>query len=230
MSIADLIRSMAALGAPAEAIALAVEAIEAKDAEIAAREAVAEERRARDAKRKRDERAARRVQGQSADNPGTVQGESGTDPLSPSPSSSPQTPHQHPRPHTPANTEKPRAREATLLPADWEPEPLTGSAADAVASWRNGALERELDRFRDWAASTAGPNSRKKDWQAAWRNWVLKADDEGRNSDRRSGRSRTDRKSVREIGMGLASGHGTALDQAIALGFEHLDFIEGNVR
>lgn len=85
MSIAALIRNMAAAGAPPEAIAIAVEAIEAADAKLAAGRAVA-----RDRKRRQRER----------DGHGTVTGQSVTERDSPpSPSPSPQTPQ--PRPHPP---------------------------------------------------------------------------------------------------------------------------------
>ena len=64
MSLAALIRGMSEAGAPAEAIALAVEAIEARDAAL-------EARRTAERDRKRRQRA-----GQSRDNAGTVTGQS----------------------------------------------------------------------------------------------------------------------------------------------------------
>lgn len=54
MSIAALIRSMAVAGAPAEAIALAVEAIEAADARLETARAAARERKARQRAKERD--------------------------------------------------------------------------------------------------------------------------------------------------------------------------------
>ena len=89
---------------------------------------------------------------------------------------SPQTPQ--PPTHTPVN--KKPARKGHRLPEDWGPKPLTPDLAEAVAGWPAGAIERELSRFRDWAASANGPNALKKDWDAAWRNWLRKAEDEGR--------------------------------------------------
>lgn len=134
--------------------------------------------RKRDRIRKRD---VRRVRGQSEDIPGTVA--DGVPPLDP-PSLLPQTPKTLP-PIIPPPTKKPRVV-AHRLPEDWEPSELTGETGKAVAKWPPGALERELERFRDWAASASGANARKVDWQAAWRNWVRKADDEGRyRNDRR---------------------------------------------
>jgi len=100
--------------------------------------------------------------------------------LSRPPLSSPQTPQQTPPTHTHPDT-KPRARKGHRLPDDWEPAPLTGEIAQVVAGWPPGAIERELARFRDWAASATGPNATKSDWQAAWRNWLRKADDDGRH-------------------------------------------------
>lgn len=70
MSIAAMIRSMAAAGASAEAIAIAVEAIEARDSAAAATRAKAAERKARQRERERDSHAT--VTGQSKDSHGTV--------------------------------------------------------------------------------------------------------------------------------------------------------------
>ena len=81
--------------------------------------------------------------------------------------------------HTPVK--KQPARKGHRLPDDWQPKPLPPELAKAVATWPPGAVERELARFRDWAAAATGPNATKSDWDAAWRNWLRKADDEGRH-------------------------------------------------
>lgn len=91
-------------------------------------------------------------------------------PLSPQ---TPQTPTHTPVKQTPA-------RKGHRMPDDWQPKPLPATITDFVRTWPPGALERELARFRDWAASANGPNALKKDWDAAWRNWLRKADDENR--------------------------------------------------
>lgn len=67
MSMADLMKAMADAGAPFEAILIAVRALEEKEAEIARRDQEAAEKRAKDAERKRNERA-------STDSPRTVHG------------------------------------------------------------------------------------------------------------------------------------------------------------
>jgi len=61
VSVSDLMQAMAAAGAPMEAIILAVRAIEAKDAEIAARDQAAAEKRAEHAEWKRNNRASKKV-------------------------------------------------------------------------------------------------------------------------------------------------------------------------
>lgn len=96
VSIADFIESMAAAGAPIEAIILAVRTIEGKEAEI-------ESRRAKDAERKRRQRDRDRdshddVTGQSSDS-------HGDSPLPPPPLS-PQTPHTPPPPPPLALTQR----------------------------------------------------------------------------------------------------------------------------
>jgi len=81
--------------------------------------------------------------------------------------------------HTPEIIKPARVR-GHRLPTDWQPTSLPADLAAAVKFWPSKALDREMSRFRDWAASATGPNAVKLDWQAAWRNWVRKAEDEGR--------------------------------------------------
>jgi len=116
---------------------------------------------------------------------------------------SPQTPlptptHTHPEKQTPA-------RKGHRLPVDWMPAPLTGDAADAVAGWPPGAEERELARFRDWAASATGPNALKTNWDAAWRNWIRKAVDDGRYGKSHGRNSQSARPAIIEIGRSVAA-------------------------
>ena len=162
--IATAVRHLLAAGVTGEALVAAIADMEASQPV----DAVAEKRRAYDRERKRALKSTGipPETAESTENP------------SPSPSSSPD-PSNNP---TPTHGEIPRARKASAcrLPESWNPEPLGGDVAKASAAWPPGALDRELARFRDWAASASGANARKSDWQAAWRNWVRKADDEGR--------------------------------------------------
>jgi hypothetical protein len=88
------------------------------------------------------------------------------------------------------NNTRGRAREGTRLPDDWEPKPLTEPLESTVAAWPVGAIERELAKFRDWAASANGPNALKKNWDAAWRNWLRRREEDGRCEGRSSGGKR----------------------------------------
>ncbi|MBB3956859.1 hypothetical protein [Novosphingobium sediminicola] len=194
--MSDLLARLIAAGTPADLVAeVAMEIARAdvvrrQEAEDAARK---EKKRADNARRQREfkERNRPPVTQGNADNalPALVAVTCVTSPaLSPSPNEINSNPHPHTHPET--NTARTRG---TRLPVDWVPEPLTGDLAKAIAQWPPGALERELARFRDWAASTSGPNAVKKDWQAAWRNWLRKAHDEGRylkhgNQDRNQNR------------------------------------------
>lgn len=123
--------------------------------------------------------------------------------LSPAPLPSPQTPQLTPHPHThPEHT--PRARKGHRLPSDWVPEPLSGEIAVSVSSWPVGAIERELARFRDWAASATGQTALKSDWQATWRNWLRRAVDEGRYQTNDRQRSPTAKPTTRESALRVA--------------------------
>ena len=204
MRTSELAAAMAAAGAPIDAILIALRAIEERDEAIDAKRAVERNR-----KRKQREKAAENdgtITGQSRDTSGTVPEKPS---LSPSPLSSPQTPLLTPRPHTHPDNNT-RARKGTRLPADWQPSELTGDTGDAVKIWPPGSLDRELARFRDWAASVTGKNAVKSDWQAAWRNWIRKVQDEGRyghgcKANRASGDTSIDRRSslARAIDEGL---------------------------
>ena len=81
------------------------------------------------------------------------------------------------------------------LPDDWQPEPFApGSVAEQAARGKPpGWIERELSKFRDWAASATGANARKANWQAAWRNWIVRADENGTQTNRTTGSIRGNR-------------------------------------
>jgi hypothetical protein len=72
-------------------------------------------------------------------------------------------------------------RKKHRLPVDWEPKPFTPSsqAAQAMARWEPGRLERELAKFRDHHTAAG---SRFECWQAAWGKWTNNSRDFERGS------------------------------------------------
>jgi hypothetical protein len=85
--------------------------------------------------------------------------------------------------HTPSNSPSeakaslaPKGK-ATRLPADWQPDPLTGETEAMVSAWSVGMLERELSKFRDYWAGASGRRASKHDWNAAFRNWLRNANE-----------------------------------------------------
>jgi len=166
--IATALRHMLAAGMPHDAIVAAVSEMEA--ATPASVDPVAERRRAYDRERKRA------AKGNSTGIPpeSAEAAESAEQPLSRPPNEK----ISNPPTHTPEH-ETTRARKGHRLPDDWTPTALTGDAATAVNGWPPGAVERELARFRDWAASATGANARKSNWDAAWRNWLRRVHDDG---------------------------------------------------
>lgn len=155
MTVAELIRKMAEAGAPTEAIAIAVEAIEARDGQMA-------ERRAAERDRKRRQRAA-----QAEARPGTVPGQSGDKTLPPK-ERSPEPPKEiTPNPGS-LRLEQSRPRR---LPADFLPD--LRFAAEKGLSEAQAAVEAA--KFRNYWNAKAGSDAAKLDWQATWRNWVLNA-------------------------------------------------------
>lgn len=186
---AAVIDAMVASGCTPEQMAAVIKA------DLIERDAAVETKRAKDAERQRRHRASRDVTVTPCDNADSV-----TEPLSRPPNEIKSNPPTHTR-----EKQTPRAR-GHRLPVDWQPGPLPAELASAVSAWPSGALERELARFRDWAASATGPNATKSDWNAAWRNWLRKAEDEGRyRTNDRQRPSFSDRETTRQTGERVAA-------------------------
>jgi hypothetical protein len=80
-----------------------------------------------------------------------------------------------------------RAPRATRLPVDWSPSSediaFAGTLIDAAR------IPFEADTFRDHWRAANGPPAVKRDWSAAWRNWVRRATDMRRRKELRNGES-----------------------------------------
>jgi hypothetical protein len=65
----------------------------------------------------------------------------------------------------------------TRIPTDWAP-------SEALISWTRQHCPNvgwvEVDRFRDYWTATPGAKGRKTDWDATWRNWARRADEDSR--------------------------------------------------
>lgn len=151
MSLAALIRSMADAGAPPEAIALAVEALEARDA-------ITEARKAKDRERKR------KVRGMSVEIPETVQG----NPETPSPPDG--SPKIISNPSLIPPSKKTPGGRGSRLPDDWRlSEESFLFAQNAIGPARTS---EEFLKFCDFWRGKPGQSGTKLDWPATWRNWV----------------------------------------------------------
>lgn len=78
-----------------------------------------------------------------------------------------------------------RAREATRLPDDWKPSKLSRDTVSGQIVENRGQewAKRALESFKNHWRSANGPNARKRDWQAAFANWVIEQDNrDGRSS------------------------------------------------
>lgn len=90
----------------------------------------------------------------------------------------------------------PRGR-GERLPDDWKPRALGSDtiAGQIVAARGHAWAARALESFKNHWRSANGPNARKRDWQAAWANWIIEQDNRdgrrsetNRGSDQRMGR------------------------------------------
>ena len=77
-----------------------------------------------------------------------------------------------------------RSDRATRLPDDWAP-------SQALIDWTRAnapdVQDSEVDRFRDYWHSAAGAKARKVDWDAVWRNWARRAQDDANTRRSRQG-------------------------------------------
>jgi uncharacterized protein YdaU (DUF1376 family) len=64
------------------------------------------------------------------------------------------------------------------LADDWEPKTLLSNTVSGgiVAARGHDWAARALESFRNHWRSANGPNARKRDWQAAWANWIIEQD------------------------------------------------------
>lgn len=161
---AELLKRLADAGTP---MALIMEVAETlADAKAAQR--LLDRRREKDRERKRN----------SADSAETVEIVESAELVSPQ--SPPLKAPPHPLKITPPLTPHPPqncARKACRLEADWKPEPLNGKAAEMVACWQAGEVERELAKFKNYWFAKGGKDAAKLNWQRTWINWLISADE-----------------------------------------------------
>lgn len=79
-------------------------------------------------------------------------------------------------PLVPPPTEKPRlkSKRAQPLPPTWEPPEPTDRQREIISAWPKGVYEREIEKFVN-NASEKGRTA--LDWDAAFRNWIINADE-----------------------------------------------------
>lgn len=96
---------------------------------------------------------------------------------------------------------------AAHLPDDWAPIRFADNTVAREVIDRRGREwgRAALESFKNHWRSANGPNSRKRDWQAAWANWTIE-------QDRRDGR----RNGMAGHRGGSVSGHGRTVDAALA--------------
>jgi hypothetical protein len=189
-SLGEIVAAISAAGASRKVIALVVEAFEAISAAVAKEieETRAEGAKAIEARRASDrgrKARSRDSHGTSRDSHVKVTGTS-ADPSPPSPEKekSPPTPPSKekqtlsPTPTPPltsfAGPPTAPGKRGCRLPEGWRPNDAERAlAVELLGSGK--AAHAELDKFRDHWRAANGANAVKRDWDAAWRNWVRRA-------------------------------------------------------
>jgi hypothetical protein len=206
--IATTLKHLIAAGMSGDDLVRAVEEIEAEVQAARPVDEAAERRRQRDREYQAEKRAARRQNRQiSADSSDTADAA----PFPAPAPSFPPDPQTNPTPtHTPGETS--RARGATRLPDDWRPKKLDRETVSGGIVENRGQewAKRALESFKNHWRSANGPNSRKRDWQAAFANWVIEQDNrDGRSNGMGRNQSGTE---ARIVGAGrsfIARGAGS---------------------
>lgn len=125
-------------------------------------------------------------------NLGSSRGNAPTPTPSPTPSKEKSSPLEPPLdalplglpPHPPdeglkaASGRKGGASRGSRLPSDWRLSD-EGRAYATAKGLSAGRIEREAERFRDFWLAKTGKDAVKADWEATWRNWVLRVVDRG---------------------------------------------------
>lgn len=186
MSIATLIRRMTEAGAPPEAIALAIEEIEALQSSLdALRHADRDRKRAQ-----RERQKSANVTGHSGTCPGQV-----TDTVSPD-KETPQTPKEINPIRVCEGACAPARHRYHRLPEGWQPaKPYPAPLQAKLDQWPPGTLGDEIAAFKRWAANAADQagKGRKLDWDKALWNWLGRRHDERhRRTDRMAGNKSSD--------------------------------------
>lgn len=172
MKPSELVRKMMEAGATLEACVIALEALEERDA-------VDAERRAKAAERKRKSREKQAECDQERDGHVTVTGQSqDTPPPPPEDKKGPDlkkthTPSTSPKKNPPTGVKKKGFR----LPEGWKPS--EADMAWARREYPGYDHQHETEKFTDHWRSASGANAAKRDWSAAWKNWIRKAGDSG---------------------------------------------------
>jgi len=194
---ADLIERLIESGTPAALVAevaMALAAAQAKaDAQVEA--ALAPSAGALRTRRWRERHAA--SQGVTCD----ASDEGVTPDVTPDPSPNKSPPNPQKLTPTPRTGGKARTHEASRLANDWQPIPFSpGTVAQGIIAHRGEDWERRaIESFRNHWHAANGPNARKRDWQAAWANWVIEQDRrDGTGGRARSGGGRGGQRGFRD--------------------------------
>ncbi len=154
--IAKLIADMVRAGVDPELIGRAAAALAEREPVLVADEQ-AERRRAKDRERKRLRKSA-----ESAESAEEVSPKKETSPTPPKEKTTPSTTE----PNGSSKTRATRLAADWVLPTEWR--------ADALkAGLPQSRIDIEAEKMRDWSLSS--PSGAKRDWRAAWRNWVKSA-------------------------------------------------------
>lgn len=167
MKPSELVQAMIDAGATMEACVIALRALEERDQ-------ADDERRAKAAERKRKSRA-RKDDGR--DGHVTVTGQSqDTSPPPPEDKKVPDPKKTH-TPSTPPKNPPTGVKKGSRLPDDWRPTEADLAWAESAYPGRD--FDHETEKFRDHWRAASGQNAVKRDWSAAWKNWIRKAGDSG---------------------------------------------------
>lgn len=89
--------------------------------------------------------------------------------------------HKEEHPSPPSVVRPPQKVRGEFLSADWHPSPANFDWAVAELGSRDAVL-RQFEKFQNYWFAKSGADGRKRDWDATWRNWIMREADNGKRN------------------------------------------------
>lgn len=125
---------------------------------------------------------------------------------------------------TPTKKKAPSSpKKGSRLPDDFKPDQAWVKGRSILSREQ---LQREFEKFKNYWQSESGQKASKLDWEKAWRNWVIKAEERGgpRSSPGKKSEFRTQQDDITANLERMANGQSTGTNEQPALDLDATDY------